>query len=102
MHINNMDEFGELVRSIKCPLLIFFITRWTKNAVDWNAVEQYKNNINIISIDVGNIPELVSYHRLTTTPSAVLYKDGWYRNSVNGYLPFTIKQLVEYYGGYDE
>ena len=98
MHIDNMGEFEELVHDIKCPLLIFFVTKWTKNAIDWKEVEQYKKNINIISIDVDNIPELVAYHHLSMTPSAVIYKDGWCRNSMNGYLSSILKELVECHG----
>lgn len=98
MHIDNMDEFGELVHDIRCPLLIFFITKWTKNDIDWKEIGKYKKNINIISIDVDNIPELVAYHRLSTTPSVVLYKDGWYRAKGNNCSLSYIKELVGYYG----
>ena len=102
MHIDNMGEFEGLVHDIKCPLLIFFVTRWTKNAIDWNIINQYKKNINIISIDVGNIPELVTYHHLNITPSVVLYKDGYYKARANGFsLPY-IKELVQYYGDNNE
>ena len=101
MHIDNMGEFEELVRSIKCPLLIFFVTKWTKGAISWDEIDKYKKNINIISIDVDNMPELVAYHHLST-PSMALYKDGWYRNGANGCSPLHVRDLVEYYGGKDE
>lgn len=102
MHIDNLGEFEELVHEIKCPLLIFFITRYTKNAINWNEIEQYKKNINIISIDVDNIPELVARHNLNLVPSIVVYKGGWYRNGTNGYLPLFVRDMVEYYGSKDE
>lgn len=98
MHVNNIGEFEELVRDIKCPLLILFITRWTKSAIDWSEVEQYKKDMNIISIDVDNTPELLAKHRLFMTPSMVVYEDGFQRSGINGYTPFYIKDVIKHYG----
>lgn len=102
MHITTMDEFEKLVHDIKCPLLIFFVTRHTKRAIDWSELEQYRKNINMISIYVDNMPELVAYHHLSSSPSIVLYKGGWYRNGTNGYSPLYVRDLIEYYGSKDE
>lgn len=102
MHIDNLSEFEELVHDIKCPLLIIFVTRHTKNTINWNEIEKYKKNINIISIDVDNIPELVSIHYLDSTPSVAVYKGGWYRNGTNGYSPLYVRDIMEYYGSEDE
>lgn len=102
MHIDNLSEFEKLVRDIKCPLLILFVTRHTKNIIDWDEIEQYKKRINIISIDVDDIPELVAHHHLNTTPSMVVYKGGWYRNGTNGYSPLYVRDIVEYNRSKDE
>lgn len=98
MHVNNIGEFEELVHNIRCPLLILFVTRWTKNAIDWGEINKYKKNINIISIDVDNTPELLAKHRLFVTPSMVVYEDGFQRSGVNGYTPSYIKDVVKHYG----
>ena len=98
MHIDNVGEFEELVCNIKGPLLIFFTTKWTKNAIDWGKVNQYKKNINIINIDVSNTPELIALHGLFMTPSMVVYKDGHPRNGTNGFTPLYVEDAVKYYG----
>lgn len=98
MHIDNVGEFEELVRDINGPLLIFFVTRWTKNAIDWGKINQYKKNINIVSIDVDNTPELVAKHRLFMTPSMIVYEDGFQRSGLNGFSPLYVEDIVKYYG----
>lgn len=98
MHINDVDEFEELVHDIKCPLLIFFITKWTKDKIDWDEIEQYRKNINIISIDVDNMPELVARHQLGGTPSIAVYNNGWYRSGYNGCSSLYIKNVIGYFG----
>lgn len=59
MHINTIDEFEELVKNYKLPLLIIFETSWsplTKKIRE--EIERLYKKINIIIMDVSNCPEV--------------------------------------------
>jgi len=101
MHIDNMDDFEELVNDIKSPLLFLFVTRWCDTNTDWSMFDRYKKYINIIKVNVSNMPELCAIHGLYT-PSMALYKDGGCVYKVNGLPTLYLRDIIYTYGEFGD
>ena len=99
MHINSKAEFEELVNTIEVPLLIFLTNRWSICSDKFKkSVEDFKNNINILEINVDNCPELLPDLGLRNVPATLVYVNGKKQVAIEGTSIFVVQDLVEMYG----
>lgn len=85
-----MENFNKLINEEK-PVLVDFYATWcgpckTLAPVLEEIQEEFKNELNVIKIDVDENPELAAQFHIKSVPTLMVFKEGNILNLMKGFM----------------